>query len=169
MTKIEAATTYSKIRRGLWTLAAAGALALGGCGAAENPGTQTASVAEQKDLMTRWNEVADGITTSDGFNFHWEPFDQFPHPTYRLGTAEAYGLFAKILVSFYEKNDNFDYLTSHHLFRARIYDVFPSGQVGVDTNFEQLTNLLVDSAWTSIDTDTHQKLVDFAAKIKTSP
>ena len=47
----------------------------------------------------------------DGFDFGWTTFNQFPHPTFKGGSAEAYQAFAKVLLAFFDNGDNFDFLT----------------------------------------------------------
>ena len=90
----------------------------------------------EAQIMARWNAVADGRTSS--VNFHWGAFDQFPHPTFKLGTGEAYGEFAEVLAAFFERDDNFDFLERNDLLETRLRNVLPSGQVGIDTTFEEL-------------------------------
>lgn len=70
------------------------------------------------ELVARWNAAADSIaTTLQGFGpmpFHWDG-THFPHPTFKLGSAEAYGEFAKILLAFLEKDDNLTFVTDNGL------------------------------------------------------
>ena len=70
--------------------------------------------------------------------FHWDAFDQFPHPTYKGGTAEESGAFAEVLAAFFERGDNFDFLARMSFLRPRFLYIFPSGQEGLRTSFEEL-------------------------------
>jgi hypothetical protein len=117
----------------------------------------------QSAMMLRWNAVAQGVTVEQ-FNFRWDTFDQFPHPTFKGGSMAAYQRFADLLVAFYEKDDDFDFLAKNKLFGAPLRYVFPSGQVGVDTNFAQLTADL--STNPLVSSDTAQKLKDFDSRIR---
>ncbi len=60
------------------------------------------------------------------YNFHWEK-DRFPHPTYQMGTEEGYHEFAFVLIGFLDKDDNFAFLTDHHLVHLPLRYLFPSG------------------------------------------
>ena len=89
----------------------------------------------QAEVMRRWNLVAGG---GGAFDFHWIAFDQFPHPTYKGGSAEAYQAFAAVLIAFFQGDDNFDFLQRNNLFTLHLRYIFPSGQSGLDTNLRQL-------------------------------
>src|SRR4051812_20919654 len=79
----------------------------------------------QQSLMSCWNVVAAGVTTmAGGGDFLWNVFDQFPHPTFKGGSAEAYEHFAGVLVAFFENGDNFDYLAKNRLFTLPLLYVF---------------------------------------------
>jgi hypothetical protein len=140
-----------------------------GCGGAEPQGATTQSVAgeTQQTLMSRWNAVAQGVTTSDGFDFLWNAYDKFPHPTFKGGSAEAYQKFATILIAFYQSGDNFDFLTKNELFRVTLSSTLVNGNPGVDTTFEQITTLL--SSDPPVSADDQQTLATYAAKIKALP
>src|SRR4029077_4441455 len=97
----------------------------------------------QQSLMARWNAVASAPV--DGFDFRWTTFNQFPHPTFKGGTAEAYQAFAKMLLAFFDHGDNFDFLTRNRLFHLHLIYVLPSGQIGLDTNFEASAMYLTGS------------------------
>lgn len=79
-----------------------------------------------KDLIeasTRWNAVADGMTFPipmfGNVNFHWS-VGSFPHPTFKGGSAEAYGAFAGVLLAFLQRGDNFDFLIKNQLVGAEL-------------------------------------------------
>ena len=121
----------------------------------------------QKQTMARWNAVADGLTSS--INFHWDVFDQFPHPTYKGGTAEGYGEFAEVLAAFFERDDNFDFLDRNELFQTPLRYVFPSGQDGLDTSFEKLAIYFSsDTAFGDIAAGTRVRLQVAVTRIRES-
>lgn len=95
------------------------------------------------DLVNRWNAAATAAGTT--LDFHWTRYDQFPHPTYKGGTAGAYGEFASVLLLFFQQGDNFHFLASAQLFSLPLLYVFPSGQVGLNTTFKQMTSELSSS------------------------
>jgi hypothetical protein len=135
-----------------------------GCGSNkvsfETP-TPTPTPIDSDELMARWNAVADnsGVAVMGFGTFHWGAFDQFPHPTYKGGSSEAYSKFALVLIAFYEQEDNFDYLANHHLFTYTL-----SASLGLMTSFKVLTDTLVGSELV-VSAETRQKLSDFAARI----
>jgi hypothetical protein len=121
----------------------------------------------EKQIMARWNAVADGGTSS--INFHWDVFEQFPHPTYKGGTAEGYGEFAEVLAAFFERDDNFDFLERNELFETPLLYVFPSGQEGLRTSFEELAIYFSsDTAFGDIASATRVRLQTAAARIRES-
>jgi hypothetical protein len=107
-----------------------------------SPGDASLPVCERPEpvvqaLLERWNEVANAAGAP--IDFRWSPCDQFPHPTFRGGTAEAYGQFASVLLQFFEQGDDFSFLSQDQLFDAALVYVFPSGMLGLNTSFKQLT------------------------------
>jgi hypothetical protein len=159
-------------RRGIWMLLVA--ICLIGCHAqvidiAEEPTQQV-----QQDLMSRWNVVAQGVTVpfvgSMGMvDFLWKTYDQFPHPTFKGGSAEAYQRFADLLIAFYERDDNFTFLANNRLFRTALRYTVSGPQGGTEWTFEQLTNDFSSNDWAMISAATKQKLTDFATQIRMSP
>lgn len=151
MRKIE---TLSRILA-VVALAAFGVV-LPGCGAeSDQP-----SAAVTAELMARWNAVP----ADAAFGFQWQSFDEFPHPTFSGGSAQAYQAFADHLVRFYGGGDNFDFVSKNHLFKIHLRYVFDSGQVGIDTTFDALT---VDLARTdSISAETRQALQTYSDRIR---
>jgi hypothetical protein len=137
-----------------------------GCGGGEPQGQSSATVSAevQQDLMARWNAVAGGITP-EGWNFHWDPFANFPHPTFKGGSAEAYTAFAKILLAFYEKDDTFGYLESNKLFDMTLQVSYADGKVAFETSFTKITDLLVTSELPMLPADALGKLRDFDDRI----
>ena len=111
----------------------------------------------EREVMARWNAVADGRAAA--VNSHWSAFEQFPHPTFKFGTAEAYGEFAEVLIAFLERDDNFDFLVRNDLFEMRLRNVLASGQVGIDTSFEELILYFSsDTAFGDIAIETRARL-----------
>ena len=112
----------------------------------------------QQDLMNRWNAAADVAATA--IDFHWPAYDQFPHPTFKFGTEEAYQQFAEVLLLFFQRD--FDFLAQNHLFQTRLRNVFSSGQVGLDTTFQELaTDFSSSTAFGNIPDATRQELKGF--------
>ena len=121
----------------------------------------------EKEIMARWNAVADGRTSS--VNFHWDAFNQFPHPTYKGGTEQAYGEFAEVLAGFFERDDNFDFLARNELFETPLLYIFPSGGEGLRTSFKQLAiDFSSDTAFGDIAPETRGRLQAAAERIRQS-
>lgn len=119
----------------------------------------------EQSLLARWNAVASAPV--DGFDFHWNTFNQFPHPTFKGGSAEAYQAFAKVLLAFFDDGDNFDFLARNRLFKLHLIYVFPSGQTGLDTNFEDLAVYLTKSdGFPDVPADTRNALAAYVDRIK---
>ena len=139
-------------------LALAGPVACGGNQSVG--GSATSDLATQQALMSRWNAAADAAGTS--IDFHWAAFDQFPHPTFEGGSEQAYQDFAAVLLLFFQTADNFGFLAQHHLFQSSLRYVFPSGQVGIDTSFQQLaTDFSSSTGFGNISAATQQALRSF--------
>jgi hypothetical protein len=100
-------------------------------------GPAAPSLDVQQQLMNRWNAAA--ALADVQTDFSWTQFDRFPHPTFKGGNAVVYGDFAVVLLTFFKQGDNFAYLTVNHLFETPLLYVFPSGQVGLNTTFKQIT------------------------------
>jgi hypothetical protein len=119
----------------------------------------------QQSLLARWNAVAS--TPVDGFDFGWTTFNQFPHPTFKGGTAEAYQAFAKVLLAFFDSGDNFDFLTRNRVFELHLINVLPSGQNGLDTNFKALAAYLTNSdGFPNVPAETRSALVAYVDRIE---
>jgi len=153
-------------RRAVFVWLVAGALVVG-CGTKDN--TRSLPEALKTDLLSRWNAVGDSVTVKDFGTFHWGNFDQFPHPTYKGGSAEAYQSFADLLVTFFDRGDNFVFLSNNLLFRFPFHYISPSGQSLGEWTFEELTTQFASNDWASISAETRQKLQAFATRIQTAP
>lgn len=75
------------------------------------------SDSNQRALMSRWNDAVDAVKPA--IDFHWSSFDEFLHPTYKMGTAAAYEQFAAVLLKFLQ--DNAEFLESSHLFQTELH------------------------------------------------
>jgi hypothetical protein len=127
----------------------------------------------QAELLKRWNEVAADMTFAvpvvGKANFKWAEYGNFPHPTFRGGSAEAYGAFAKILVAFLQKGDNFDYLTKNGLFTTELETSVSGGSLkgtgwtlaGFVKQFSGPNN------FAKLDDGTRKALEELAAKLDT--
>jgi len=122
----------------------------------------------RQDLMDRWNAA---VTAGDSaIDLHWAAFDQFPHPTYKGGSAEAYRAFAAVLLVFFQAGDNFDFLTRNRLFTLHLTYVFPSGASGLDTTFQALaTNFAAPDGFGDIPLDVRNALQGIAEQIQSAP
>lgn len=126
------------------------------------PGASPPSSAVVQELMSRWNLAVDGSNAT--LDFHWRELDEFPHPTFKGGTAQAYGQFASILLVFLQSN--FDFLAQNHLFTMELRDNTTSGQGDVVTSFEQLADSFSSStAFGDITPDVHDGLVQVDQRI----
>jgi hypothetical protein len=128
-------------------------------GSATGEGSTSTTV--QQELQARWNAVADIAVSS--FDFHWYELDQFPHPTFKGGSPEAYQAFAAVLLLFLQHDDDFDFLARNHLFTTPLIYAFPSGQSAAWT-FQDLVKDFSSNpfpAYGDISPDTRQALKDF--------
>jgi len=137
----------------------------GGNATGGTTGTTPVDTAEvRQSLLARWNAVAS--TGGPTFDFQWTTFEQFPHPTYKGGSSEAYRAFATVLLAFFRNGDDFDFLGRNHLFQLPLVYVFPSGQNGLDTSFEALAkSFSASGAYGDIPADTQQALAAFAVRM----
>lgn len=92
--------------------------------------------------MTRWNAAADAAGTT--IDFSWPSYDKFPHPTFKMGTEEAYREFAAVLLLFFDRD--FDFLAQGHLFQTPLRYAFPSNQAPFETTFQKLATDFSSSA-----------------------
>jgi hypothetical protein len=141
-----------------------GGIAGGGDGGTAGSSSAEDATMVDAEILTRWNEIADQQAST--FDFHWSEVDQFPHPTYKGGTAEAYRAFAEVLVAFFAAGDNFDFLSAHHRFDVSLRYVFPSGQNGLDTSFRGLaTSFASPASFGDIPPATRTRLQGFADRM----
>ena len=114
--------------------------------------------ADQRALMSRWNNAVEAVKTP--IDFHWSSIDAFPHPTYKGGTAEAYEQYAAVLLRFLQ--DNSDYLASEDLFETALLYIFPSGDEGLRTTFQELAAEFSSTMNGDIPAQTRKELARFA-------
>lgn len=137
---------------------------------------EAAKVKLAKDMaetVSRWNAVADGLPTElagpfGTVTFHWDG-ERFPHPTFKGGSAEAYGAFAKVLLLFFEHADNFDYLAENRLFTVNLRSGVPGGPQGPETGwtFAELAEQFSRPDWLgSHDVATRETLRTFSDRIQ---
>jgi hypothetical protein len=79
---------------------------------------------DMAELVKRWNAVAveqpEVLPNFDKpVTFTWDGA-HFPHPTFKGGNAEGYGAFARLLVAFLHKGDNFEFIMSNRMFSANL-------------------------------------------------
>ena len=131
-------------------------------GAGGAPANSPPSPAVIQEMMSRWNVAVDASNAT--IDFHWQYVREFPHPTFKGGSAEAYGQFASILLAFLQSN--FDFLAQNHLFTIELDDDTVSGQGGVVTSFEKLADSFsASNAFGDITPDVHDGLVQMAQRI----
>jgi hypothetical protein len=137
-----------------------------GGGSSATTGVDTAGV--QQELLARWNAAAGASGVA--IDFRWPAFDQFPHPTFKGGTAEAYQEFAVVLLTFFRQGDDFDFLARNNLFMLTLSDVFPSGQHGIDTSFLKLAiSFSSPDSFGNIPADAQAALKEFADRMQGAP
>jgi len=115
--------------------------------------------------MDRWN-AANGATLK-AVDFTWSEYNLFPHPTFKGGTAQAYGDFAAVLLQFFQQGDDFAFLANGSFFTTPLLYVFPSGQIGIDTSFKELAMDFASGTgiFGSATPATRQGLAQFLAQI----
>ena len=61
--------------------------------------------------------------------------NQFPHPTFKAGSEAAYGEFAQVLLAFFQRGDDFDFIARNCLFRVPLYYAMANGDHGQGWTF----------------------------------
>jgi hypothetical protein len=150
------------------TTPAEGTPAVGGADAAmaatASDAATVPSPALVQEVMRRWNAAVDSGTAT--IDFHWSQVNEFPHPTFKGGTPEAYGQFAAVLLAFFQQGDDFDFLAANHLFTMEVRDDTVSGVGDEVTSFEALADSFSSpTAFGDIAPDVHDGLVQVAARI----
>ena len=125
----------------------------------------------QAELLKRWNAVAADMTFDVPIvgkaNFKWTEYGNFPHPTFRGGSGEAYGAFAKVLVAFLQKDRNFEYLAKNGLFTVELETTVPGGsRKGTGWTFAGFAKQFSDpKTFAKLDDETRKAIQELAAKI----
>ena len=123
------------------------------------------TVAEaQQQMVSRWNQTVQDnpsdFYASTGFSFIWMSFDQFPHPTFKGGSSQAYREFARLMLAYTQAGDNFEFLTYNHLFEINLHDSTVAPAPGADFGtLRTLIDFLVSNEWVSAETVTGLKQV----------
>jgi hypothetical protein len=127
----------------------------------------------QTELLKRWNAVADDKTfyTPDSrpINFTWAEYMNFPHPTFKGGSGEAYGALGQVLVAFLQKEGNFEYLVKNDLFTMDlVVGGGPRpGQKGIRTSFATWAKQLCDpKSIAKMDDESRKALAELSKKIE---
>lgn len=68
----------------------------------------------EAELLKRWNTAV--AAAGERNNYLWQSFDNFPHPTYKGGSDEAYAEFAKVLSTFVSDKTNVDFARKNGIF-----------------------------------------------------
>jgi hypothetical protein len=73
------------------------------------------TAAADTELLRRWNGAVD-LGPAATHDFHWRDVNDFPHPTYKGGSALAYAEFVDILVRFWADGSTVDFVRCNALF-----------------------------------------------------
>ena len=136
-------------------------------GAASGSATSADTAAVEQTLLVRWNQAASSVVTT--YTFIWSEFDQFPHPTYKGGSAAAYGEFAQVLLAFFQLGDDFDFLARNCLLRAPLYYATVTGTHGQDWTFEGLAAYFASGVYGNTPEATRLALAAVSARIQQTP
>jgi hypothetical protein len=131
----------------------------------------TVSRVVQAELLQRWNAVAADmifdVPIFGSISFIWMDYGNFPHPTTKGGSAEAYGAFAKVLVAFLQTGDNFEFLAKNDLFMVEL--TVPGGLPGgTGWTFAGFAKQFSDPghfAFAQLDNETRKAIQELSAKI----
>jgi hypothetical protein len=133
---------------------AAGAPANGGTGGTTDSPTEAEFGVE---LRARWNPIAQSRPLNV-YEFSWNQF--FPHPTFKMGTAEGYHEFAFVLLGFFEAGDNFDLLVAHRLTRTPL-----DCSLGMFVTFDELAEQFSTMTFGNIPPDVQSRLKSFSERM----
>ncbi len=78
--------------------------------AGQDGGLSCASPTDETELLRRWNVAATGVTVTGNWDFKWTSTTEFPHPTYRGGSPEAYTKAAIVLTRLLKQSGTRDFL-----------------------------------------------------------
>lgn len=129
--------------------------------------TSAGTVALEQEIVVRWNQAAQSVPTS--YTFTWNAFSQFPHPTFKGGSEAAYGEFSQVLLAFFQRGDDFDFLARNCLFRLPLYYAMASGDHGQDWTFEGLAAYFASGVYGNTSQATRLALSAFSTRIQQLP
>jgi len=124
-------------------------------------------LALEQEIVVRWNQAAQSVPTS--YTFTWNAFDEFPHPTFKGGSEAAYGEFAQVLLAFFQRGDDFDFLARNCLFRISLYYAMANGDHGQDWTFEGLAAYFATGVYGNTPQATRLALSAFSTRIQQLP
>jgi len=122
------------------------------------------------EAMARWNKAADGARVpfpgGGTVGLEWVN-DVFPHPTFKGGSKEAYGEFARVMVKFLDGKGTFDLLAENDLFAHPLRYAPPgAAETKVDWTFGKLVaDFAQPAALGDHDDATRKALKGYADKI----
>ena len=95
-----------------------------------------------EQTMIRWNVAAEGVTIPGPLGTEsdllWDDENQFPYPTFKGGSAEAYEKFSSVFVRFFDTGDNLAYLKSQDLLDVPLLYIMPGGNTAASDSFRDL-------------------------------
>ena len=119
----------------------------------------------QQMMMDFWNETIDNtpsdFTKQTGMNFYWSTFDRFPHPTFKMGTEIAYQRFARLLLTYMQTPEIFDYLADYQLFDIEL----TYGEMTIWGSFRTLVTEFSSEGMLGSTTETCEGLKQIASQI----
>jgi hypothetical protein len=136
------------------------------------PTKNVPSAEVQTELLKRWKAVAADMTFDlpvvGKANFKWVEYGNYPHPTFRGGSGEAYGAIAKVLVAFLQKGDNFEYLARNGLFATELETTVPGGSLkGTGWSFAGFVKQFSDpNTFAKLDDDTRKAIKKVSVRIE---
>ena len=130
-------------------------------GAAAGCATAVPRAQADVELMRRWN-VAVTATNPHALDFTWRSVDDFPHATFRGGTAAAYAEFADVLLAFWRDSGTLQFVSCNALFEAS----YKSGPAAATQKFVQLRPLTLElSMFSLVDATRRAQLTQLCSTI----
>jgi hypothetical protein len=115
-------------------------LAAAGCG---RSGLPPVDPDVQTGLLARWNAAVDA--THPAIDFHWTELQNFPAPTFRGGSSEAYSQFAAVLVRFFQTDGNLMFLGDNELLDVS-FDSGPAASMQTTVTLRGLARDMMSSS-----------------------
>jgi hypothetical protein len=123
------------------------------------------AAALEGEMRTRWNAIGPGVAVRGFGDFRWTGPNMFPHPTFKGGSEEAYTAFVKVLVTFLEAGDNFEFMQKNDLFAVEL----GFGGKGKVRLVEFAAQLAKPGSLGAGDEENRKKLEALVAKMKAPP